>query len=166
MEIAGNNAKTAKGLAMKDEKTWLTCKEAALLLNCTQRHVLNLIKKKNISADRDEAGKYFIHKSEFFRVYPHAMSVENERNEEKFGGNEAMKVLEEKVRHLQEMVDEKKKQNEFLLGQLDINTNEKSKMLDAINNHARLLEFKETGGKAPSSADEKRGFNWWPFKKK
>jgi hypothetical protein len=142
---------------MKVEKTWLSCREAAGLIGCSQRHMLNLIKKKNLSFERDESGKYIIQKAEFFRVFPEAMKVELDGKVEKSGGNEAMKVLEEKIRHLQEMMEEKKKQNDFLLGQLSITSDEKSKMLDAINNHARLLEFKETGGK---------GFNWWPFRRK
>lgn len=151
---------------MREDKTWLTCRQAAELIGCSGRHMLNLIKKKNITTERDESGKHIIQKVEFFRVFPDAMHVEIDRSNEKSGGNEVKKLLEEKIRHLQEMLDEKKKQNDFLLGHLDINTNEKSKMLDAINNHARLLEFKETGSKAPSSRSEKKGFNWWPFKKK
>lgn len=149
---------------MNNEKTWLTCREVGVLLNCSQRHALNLIKKNNISADRDERGQYFVHKSEFYRVFPEAMKVEQDGNEEKFGGSEAMKFLEEKIRHLQEMVDEKKKQNEFLTEQLGNFTEEKSKMLDAINSHTRLLEYKESGGNCSPSA-EKKSFSWWPFKK-
>lgn len=50
--------------------------------------------------------------------------VEIDGNSEKSGGSEAMKMLEEKIRHLQKMLDEK------------------SKMLDALSNHARFLEYK------------------------
>jgi len=154
---------------MTDEKTWLTCREAGKLLNCTQRHVLNLIKKGKLSADRDETGKYFIQKSEFFRVYPDAMEVEVSGNEEKSPGNVDMKLLEEKLRHLEEMMNEKNKLNEFLLDQLNINKDEKSKMLDAINSHTRLLEFKESIKKSAPSSDEKsskKAFDWWPWKRK
>lgn len=152
---------------MKSEKTWLTCKEAAAIIGCSQRHVLNLIKKKNISTEKDDSGKHIIQKSEFFRVFPQAMYAELARSEENLDGNEATKLLEEKIRHLQEIVDEKKRQNEFLMGQIVINTDEKSKMLDALNNHARLLEFKETGSKAPSFSKKIGfGFNWWPFKRR
>jgi hypothetical protein len=150
---------------MNIEKTWLTCREASVLLACSQRHVLNLIKKKNISVNRDESGKYFIDKAEFFRVYPDAMKVESDGNSEKSGDDVTMKVLEEKIRHLEEMVDEKKKQNDFLMGQIGVSDEKQSKMLDALNNHARLLEYKETGGKALSESSNK-GINWWPFKRR
>lgn len=158
----------AKGLSMTSEKTWLTCREAGVLLKYSQRHIINLIKKGKVSAQKDEDGKYFIEKSEFFRVYPDAMNVEALGTDEKSIGSEAMKVMEEKIRHLQEMVDEKKKQNEFLAEQLGSFTQEKSKMLDAINSHARLLEFKETAGKSssPYVDQAKRVFEWWPFKRR
>lgn len=163
MEITGNDAKKAIN---NKEKTWLTCREAASLLNYSQRHIVNLINKGKLSADKDDDGRYYIQKSEFFRVYPNAIRSELPRTEEKSSGNNSAKMLEEKVRHLQEMIEEKKKQNDFLLDQLSINTEEKSKMLDAINNHSRLLEFKETRGNTPSSAQEKKLFSWWPFRKR
>lgn len=149
---------------MNKEKTWLTCREASVLLNYTQRHMINLIKKGKITADKDEDGKYYINKSEFFRVYPNAMKVEVDGTSEKSMEGHARKLLEEKIRHLQEIVDEKKKQNEFLTEQLSNFTHEKSKMLDAINSHARLLEFKETTGKSSEQATNK--IPWWPFKRR
>lgn len=154
---------------MKDEKSWLTCREVGELLNCTQRHALNLIKSGKISADRDEGGKYYVQKSEFFRVFPDAKKVEIDRSESKLAGKEDMKFLEEKIKHLEEMMNEKKKQNEFLTEQLSNFTEEKSKMLDAINGHTRLLEYKETSGKSASSSDEKsskKSLDWWPWKRK
>lgn len=164
--ITRNNA---KGRAMNKEKTWLSCREVGELLNCTQRHALNLIKNGKLSADRDEGGKYYVQKSEFFRVFPDAKKVEIDRNESKLPGKEDMKFLEEKLKHLEEMMNEKNKQNEFLKEQLINFTEEKSKMLDAINGHTRLLEYKETSGKpAPSSAEKssKKAFDWWPWKRK
>lgn len=154
---------------MTEEKTWLTCKEAAILLNFTQRHILNLINKGKISAERDETGKYFIQKAEFFRVFPEALQVEPDGKDAKSLEKDTTKVLEEKIRHLQEMVDEKKKQNDFLTQQLNHFTEEKSKMLDAIASHTRLLEFKETSGKSYTSSKENKiskNFDWWPFKKR
>lgn len=145
---------------MNDAKTYLTCKEASNLLGFTQRHILNLIKNGKLSADRDEGGKYYIQKSEFFRAFPHAMRIEQARTEEKSSGTESMKALEEKIKHLEEIVDEKKKQNEFLTEQLGNFTQEKFKMLDAINSHARLLEYKETGESNSSKT------KWWSFSKK
>lgn len=156
---------------MNNEKTWLSCSEAAVLLNCSHRNISNLIKKGKLSAGRDETGKWIIDKSEFFRAYPDAMSMETPGTGEKNTGDQTMKVLEEKIKHLQDMVDEKKKQNEFLLSQLSVNTEEKSKMLDAINSHTRLLEYKETAS-SPNNPSQERysdrkglSLGWkWPFK--
>ncbi len=157
MEIFGRREK------MKIEKSWLTCREAASLLNYTQRHIVNLIKKGKLSADKDENGKYFIEKSEFFRVYPNATKGEPPRTEEKPAGNNSLEFLEEKIRHLQELVQEKNKHNEFLAHQLDNFTHEKSKMLEAINSHARLLEYKESTIKY---TEDNKIASWWPFKKR
>lgn len=145
-----------------DEKTYLTCKDMAKLLNVTHRHVLNVLAKKNISTEKDESGKHIVQKSEFFRVFPKLMNQEQSGNDEKSGGSESMKVMEEKIRHLQEMLDEKKKQNEFLMNQITISDDKQAKMLDAINGHTRLLEFKETGknqGDAPSSGKKGAKFS-------
>jgi excisionase family DNA binding protein len=148
------------------EKTWLTCREIAEMLNYSQRHILNLIKKGKISAEQDESGVYYVDKSEFFRAYPDAMRMEMDRTDAKSSRNISIKSLEQKISHLQEMLEEKKKQNAFLTEQLSTCTQEKYKMLDAINSHARLLEFKETSPqKPPASSNEKKGLNWWPFKK-
>lgn len=148
---------------MNDEnKTHLTCKDIARLLNVTHRHVLNVLAKKHISTEKDESGKHIVQKSEFFRVFPHLMNKHELGTEEKSDGNQEMKLLEEKLKHLQEMLDEKKKQNEFLLGQISISDMKQDKMLDAINGHARLLEFKETGkslNDLPSSIEKGMKFN-------
>jgi excisionase family DNA binding protein len=124
---------------MNIEKSWFTCREAADLLNYTQRHIVNLIKKGKLSAEKDENGKYYIQKSEFFRVYPTAMKMEEPRTKEKSVEKSNGKFLEERVRHLQELIEEKNKQTEYLKEQISNFTQEKSKMLDAINGHTRLL---------------------------
>ncbi len=69
---------------------------------------------------------------------------EQDRKTEENDGNISMKVMEEKIRHLQEMLEEKKKQNDFLMEQISINDDKQSKMLDAISSHSRLLEYKES----------------------
>lgn len=152
---------------MSEEKVWLSCKQAAELLNCTDRNITTLIARGKLSAKKDENGKYFIQKAEFFRVYPEAIKREKERSDENLGGKYSIKLLEERVRHLQEMIDEKKKHNDFLVQQLNNYTDEKSKMLEAINSHTRLLEYKETIDKSKGEfLGEKKGSNWrWPFKK-
>lgn len=130
-------------------KTYLTCKDISILLDISQRHVLNILAKKSISTEKDDTGKHLIQKAEFFRVFPDLMNQEIDGKKTKSEGNQAMKLLEEKVRHLQEMLDEKKKQTEFLMGQISINDDKQSKMLDAISAHSRLLEFKESASSPP-----------------
>lgn len=128
---------------MHHRKTWLTCKEAADILGYTQRHILNIIKKGKISATRDESGKFIIDKSEFFRVYPHDTIDEASGTDPKPLEESGKKALEEKIKHLEEMVKEKNKVNEFLIEQISNFTYEKTKMLEAITCHSRLLEYKE-----------------------
>lgn len=129
----------------------------ARLLGVTHRHVLNVLSKKNISTEKDESGKHIVQKPEFFRVFPKLMGMEEAGTNQKLDGNQEMKVMEEKIRHLQEMLDEKKRQNEFLMGQISINDQKQDKMLDALNGHTRLLEFKETSksqNQTPSSGEK------------
>lgn len=155
---------------MTNEKTWLSCREAGKLLNFTQRHIINLINKGKLSAEKDEYGRYFIQKSEFFRAYPDAMNVESKGTDKEPAGNDSVKLLEEKLQHLQEMFEEKKRQNEFLIEQLENFTQEKSKMLDAINSHARLLEHKESDIKLDpkklNSHGDGHGLGSWLFRRK
>lgn len=154
---------------MNRQKSWLSCREAGELLNFTQRHVLNLIKKGRIKAEKDEDGRYIIMKSDFYIQYPELMNAEMDSNEEKPSSNELVRMLEERVRHLQEMVEEKKKQNEFLTEQLSNFTQEKMKMLEAINGHTRLLEFKETSkidGLSAATKEAHKSYSWLPFKKR
>ena len=148
---------------MIEDKPWLTCREVSVLLGCSQRHVLNLIKKKNISVNRDESGKYFIDKSEFYRVYPDVMNQEKPGTTTKTIEDSTMKLLEEKIKHLEAMIDEKNKHSEFLKEQLSNFTDEKSKLLDAINGHTRLLEYKESNAKPNHSVKtdcDKKSFRW------
>lgn len=145
---------------MKGGKNLLGCKEAATILGYTQRHILNLIKKGKLSAHRDEAGQYFIDKSEFYRVYPEKNPMQGVGSVANYGIESSSAALEERVRHLEEMVREKTRHAEFLTEQIQNFTQEKSKMLEAITSYARLLEHKETVNKEikPSKA------RWWSFK--
>jgi len=129
---------------MNNEKIWLTPKEAGDLIDMTSRNVTNLIRDGKIKAERDESGRFHIQKSEFYRVFPRALDSEIERNLKKMPPeNTASKLLEEKNNHLMELIKEKAKQIDFLKEQLDNFNQEKSKMLDAISIHARLLEYKQ-----------------------
>lgn len=135
-------------------KSWLTPKEAGEILGMTGRNVTNLIKKGKIRADKDEDGRYFIEKSEFFRVYPDALEKENERNAKNSSEGSAVKLLEEKLNHMQELLSERKRQNEFLVEQLNNFTQEKKGLIESINAHTRLLEYKETQNKTLDTKDK------------
>jgi predicted site-specific integrase-resolvase len=138
-------------------KNWLTCKEAATILGYGTRQMLNIIKKGKISAERDESGQYFIDKSEFYRVYPDGKRRQSEAGSTKNSAEEIpKKLLEERIKHLEEMILEKNKVIELVKEQLYNFTQEKSKMLEAINGHTRLLEHHEN----------KKSSGWWPFKGK
>jgi hypothetical protein len=70
------------------------------------------------------------------------------------------KLLEEKNSYLLDMIKEKSKQIDFLKDQLDQFAQEKSKMLDAINSHARLLEHQQkTESPTPNPKPKK---SKWP----
>jgi excisionase family DNA binding protein len=128
----------------------MTPKQAAVLLGCTARNVQNLISKGKISATRED-GKWFIEKSEFFRVFPEAFK----RSEEGNDTNKAIKSARIEVEndYLKEMAVQKDREIEFLRNQLESFTKEKSQMLEAITHHTRLLEHIEgpkkshTGGR-------------------
>lgn len=150
---------------MKDSFSWLTPKQAGELAGYSARHIQNLIVSGKLCATKED-GKYFIDKSEFFRVFPKAHKKEQE-------GNTAQQVaekqqLEMENRMLKEMASQKEKEIEFLRNQVEFISHEKVKMLDAISSHTRLLEFKETGGNSSHYSkrrSSKKGFDWWPFKR-
>lgn len=127
-----------------EDETWLSTKEISKILDCTQRTVTNLLKRGKLSAERDTDGTYYINKSEFFRAYPNYMETD-EGIVKRPPIIPEVQLGDEKLRHLLELLEERKQQNEFLMRQIDGFAEEKSKMLDAINNHTRLLEYKETG---------------------
>lgn len=127
---------------MKDSFSWLTPKQAGELAGYTARHIQNLIKSGKLTATRED-GKYFIDKSEFFRVFPDAHRKAQRGNEANIEDAHARILSETEVKYLKEMLDDKDRQNEFLKKQLENFSLEKSMMLQAINSHSRLLEHKE-----------------------
>jgi len=149
---------------MDGGKNWLSCKEVASILGYTQRHIINIIKKGKLSARRDETGQYFIDKSEFYRVYPESSKIELTGSSSKSIEESIKKFLEEKIRHLEELLGEKNKLNEFLTEQIQNFNQEKSKMLEAINSHARLLEYKESAISNKTRETPKK--KWSLFKRK
>ncbi len=125
---------------MKDEISWLTPKQAAGLVGYTARHIQNLITGGKLSATKDD-GKYYIEKSEFFRVFPKAHKKELDGN---LSQQQAEREKLEFENNLLKEVSAKKDQEiEFLRNQVEFISTEKIKMLDAIVNQTRLLDHKE-----------------------
>lgn len=141
---------------MKDSVSWLKPSEAAALEGCSVRKIQNMITSGKLSATRDD-GKYFIEKSEFFRVFPDA-------HRKYIAGNPAIKAeksirMEIENEYLKERVSKQEKENEFLKSQIESFTQEKKQMLEAITHHSRLLEDKRSKYKANKSS-------WWDIFKR
>lgn len=125
---------------MKDSNSWITPKRAAELAGYSTRHIQNYITSGKLSASKED-GKYYIDKSEFFRVFPKAHKKEQQ-------GNIAEQIaektrLERENEMLKDMTHKKDMEIEFLRKQMDFQSHEKSKMLDAIVNQTRLLEHQK-----------------------
>ncbi len=129
---------------IKDNKDYLTSFEVAEIMELTQRQVTNLIRKGKIKADRADDDQYLIRKAEFFISFPELMAkFETKKREEVLKIN----FLEEKIKFLEDMIKEKRQHAEFLAEQIHVYNTEKSKILDSLNAHTRLLEYKESGTK-------------------
>ncbi|WP_412756148.1 hypothetical protein [Legionella bozemanae] len=92
-------------------------------------------------------GFNYIEKQDFFMQYPHLLQKYLERekisNPEKVSESIMNKMLEEKINSLERIIKEKEQKVEMLKEQLNNSNQKEFKMLDAINSHARLLEYKE-----------------------
>lgn len=143
------------GAKMKDSFSWLTPKQAAQLVGYTPRHIQNLISQGRLSATKED-GKYYIEKSEFFRVFPKAYNKEQEgNNAQQFTGKER---LEFENTMLKDVSSDKDKEIEFLRSQVEFISHEKIKMLDAILYTTKLLEHKND--KKPENDSLIQKLNW------
>lgn len=124
---------------MRDHVSYLTPQEAGDLAGYTARHIHNFIKSGKLTATRED-NKFYIDKSEFFRVFPDAYKKFEKRNELKLSEEEVRIRHEVENKFLKEAIIEKEKQNEFLKQQLENFSQEKSQMLQAITSQSRLLE--------------------------
>jgi len=124
---------------LKDSPAYITPAVAAELLDYTTRHIQNMIRKGKISAKRED-GKYYIEKSEFFRVFPKAYK----RTPEAKMADETMDAekLEIEIKYLKESAADKDKQIEYLKKQLEETLIKENKLIDTVNSNARLLEYK------------------------
>lgn len=136
---------------MKDSVAWLTPKQAGTLAGYTARHIQNMIVAGRLSATKED-GKYYIDKSEFFRVFPRAHKKEQEGNLTQTVAEKERLELENNL--LKEMASQKDKEIEFLRNQVEFVSHEKVKMLDAIVNQTKLLEYKNE--KEMTEKDEKK----------
>lgn len=139
---------------MKDSSSWITPKKAAELVGYSTRHIQNYITSGKLCATKED-GKYFIEKSEFFRVFPKAHKKEQQ-------GNIAEQIaektrLERENEMLRDMAQKKDQEIEFLRKQMEFQSHEKSKMLEAIVGHTRLLEHKTIN---VSEGDLPKTINW------
>lgn len=121
----------------------VTTKEAAEASGFSTRHIQKLITSGKLSATRDGGKNYLINKAEFYRVFPAAHINEQTRTHAYNDGNSSRTDLEIEVRHLQAMLAEKDKQNEFLHQQLDAATIEKAALLESLKNNQKLLEHQD-----------------------
>ena len=122
----------------------ITTKEAAEASGFSTRHIQKLITRGKLSAIRDNGKNYLINKSEFYRVFPTAHINEQARIHAHNDDNSSRTVLEAEVRHLQAMLAEKNKQNEFLHQQLEAATTEKAALLESLKSNQNFLEHQET----------------------
>lgn len=124
---------------MNQNNSLLSTRDAAEASGFSLRHIQKLIKGGKLSASRDDGGNYMIDKSEFYRVFPSANTTRTLTNNDADGSRT---VLENEIRHLQEMLAEKKRQNEILLNQLEASTTEKIMLLETLSSNQKLLEHR------------------------
>lgn len=124
---------------MKESSSYLTVSQAAVLVGCTPRHITKCITQGKLSASKED-GKYYIDKSEFFRVFPDAHLKEQQGNPEK----QKLEIERIKLENamLKEISQYKDKEIEFLRSQIDAFNKKESQMLETIQTHTRLLEYK------------------------
>ncbi len=140
---------------MSENFTWITPKQAGELAGYTARHIQNLIVNGKLSATKED-GKYYIDKSEFFRVFPKAHRKEQQGNSAQQAAEKNLLEFENNI--LKEITSQKDKEIEFLRNQIDFVSQEKVKMLDAIVNQTKLLEYKGTGSKEKNLGRKWRDF--------
>lgn len=127
---------------MKENRSWITPKQAADLAGVTTRTINNYITSGKLSASREDS-RYYIDKSEFFRVFPNCIPKKDSGNSEKSLESNDGKASEIEIQYLKEALLDKEKQNDFLKQLVESYTNEKSMMLQTINMNTRMLEHKQ-----------------------
>lgn len=129
---------------MKDlsANNWLTPSQCAKLLDCTTRTINNMITSGKLSATRED-GRWYIDKSELFRVFPGAHKKELEGNPHFFKLEQERIKIENQM--LKDALTSKDKEIEFLRDQIgaynkQIDTYSRQ-FLEAIQGNTKLLEY-------------------------
>jgi excisionase family DNA binding protein len=142
---------------MSNEHTFLTTFEAAKLEGCTSRHITNLITRGELSATRKD-NKYYIDKSEFYRVFPDAIRKEKEPTH----------LLSENTRlsfensMLKDACKSKDREIEFLRSQIESFDRKIERMMESSNSLTRLLEH---SNKPKDNSNANKGWNIFRKKK-
>lgn len=127
---------------MKPQRSWLTPRQAADLSGVTSRTINNYITSGKLSATRED-GRYFIEKSEFFRVFPNCMAQKGKNITEKSQENSDGITSEIEIKYLKEALLDKEKQNDFLKELLERHNHEKSLMLQTIHSNTLILQHQK-----------------------
>lgn len=121
---------------MKDSPSVLSPRQAGELAGKTARHIQHMINDGRLSATKQD-GRYYIDKAEFFRVFPEAHMDEQKRN--RSGLESEKERLEFENGMLKEIASSRNKEIEFLRNQIESISLEKTKMLEVISTHTRIL---------------------------
>lgn len=139
---------------MNNSKTYIGSKEAAQLMDCSLRKVQKMIRTGRMAAQKD-GGKYFIDRSELFRVFP--MAFKNTPEGKIIDNSINVATADVEVDYLKGIVEDKKKEIESLREQIKMYGEENKKLVEVVNSYLRLVESNEAGKKT------KKG-KFWSFR--
>lgn len=139
---------------MENNSSQLTARQAAEEIGFSTRYIQGLIKRGKMSATRDELGNYLIDRAEFYRVFPNAFKVEQERTGANYDDSISRAVLENEVKNLKDLISEKEKHNQYLKEQLDKLNEKEVLILETLNSNQRLLEHQS----APAKKNKRKKF--------
>lgn len=121
-------------------KAALTTRQAADESGMSARHIQRMITAGKLSATRSDGGVYLIDPAEFYRVFPEAHVRDSDRQKPSNVGDSSRQTLEAEVRHLQVMLAEKSKQNEFLHKRLESSEAKEAALIETLSSNLKLLE--------------------------
>jgi len=116
-------------------KAALTTKQAAEESGMSARHIQRMIITGKLSATKDDSKNYMIDRAEFYRVFPEAHTRASIRQKPQDDGDSSRQALETEVRHLQAMLTEKDKKNEFLQKRLESSEAKEAALIETLNSN-------------------------------